>query len=208
MLWMGLSNDLVKALRNTNRGQFPAWPVDPSGPFKGETRRLAKEIPAWATSCYTRKANQWLVKGPDDQEELVTCPYSPGQVYGIKEALLKGEDGNVHYRAGGDLVEPVHAWEWKRDLLPGRFMPAWALRERVIIKAVGAERVQDIVPMALIFEGLFVSSDDLKAQFGPAYTAAQEEAEYRKLWEQVWEKAYKGTYQVNPWVWVLRWMRQ
>ncbi|TJZ75609.1 hypothetical protein [Chitiniphilus eburneus] len=98
----------------------------------------------------------------------------------------------------GDLT-PLHPGLGPGKYRPGMFMPRAASRILLEITAMRVERLQDISPADCIAEGY---------QSPPGTRYAQEELAtldwYRELWESI---NGAGSWQANPWVWVVEFTR-
>lgn len=199
--------ELVRALLNTKPDVYPAEPLDPSLPFKWQTRRVVKPQPELhvepaegeeGCDCFEPRGwPHWVYKGwtsPTIPPPLALgegAPYQPGDVLYVREGLIK-EVGVAAYRADMRLVQPLLPWRWKHSYLPSIFMPKEAARLWLLVKAVRAEQVQKI-------EG----SDAVAEGFLECYLV-------RDFWIRLWDhlNAKRGyPWADNPWVWVYTFMR-
>lgn len=170
---------------------------------KTQTRRVVKSL-----------ALDWLNQEGFTPEfvacpENSMCPYGqPGDQLWVREShwwfkdehdpvtgyfppKLTAED--VEYRADGE--KPVRIWR------PSIHMPRWASRITLEITGVRVERVQDISNADALAEG--VDGHDFSmshaAGCGPSALGA-----FRELWESI---NGPGSWQANPWVWVVEFKR-
>jgi hypothetical protein len=117
-------------------------------------------------------------------------------------------------------IPQTHVWYMADDgykaesrYRQGMHMPRWASRITLEITSVRVERLQDISEVDAIAEGV----ESLRAEriywkdySNPAgkgvesLTAASALASYRTLWEAI---NGTGSWQDNPWVWVVEFMR-
>jgi hypothetical protein len=143
---------------------------------------------------------------PMDTVQRLYCPYGvPGDRLWVKEAIrawtyADDDDSCVEYTATGHIHDDA-TWVWKRDSLPGMFMPRGLSRITLEITDVRVERLQDI------------SEDDARAEGCALPPSVNEQAsrtlhrvEYFKLWESL--NAARGYgWDANPWVWVVSFNR-
>ena len=92
---------------------------------------------------------------------------------------------NVYYRADGNCLE-LEPWR------PSIHMPRWASRITLEITSVRVERLQDISEADAIAEGVYTDPAC------PAYDA------YAQLWDEI---NGLGSWEANPWVWVIEFRR-
>ena len=85
-----------------------------------------------------------------------------------------------------DQEDGVTSWITKK--IPSIHMPRWASRITLEVTSVRVERLQDISEADAAAEGVHTDPDC------PAYDA------YQALWEQI---NGKGSWDANPWVWVI-----
>jgi hypothetical protein len=95
----------------------------------------------------------------------------------------------------------AYAADWPADHPPpkwkaGLFMPRWASRLTLELTAVRVERVQDISREDAIAEGVEPMPHERFANLA----AGGYHRAYRALWERI---NGPGSWEANPWVWVL-----
>lgn len=172
---------------------------------KTQTRRIAKGL-----------ALEWLSEGftpefvADYQNRL--CPYGhPGDrlwvretwAYGIHAlAAARDEDGPFVYAANGTTQGRL-CDRWR----PSIHMPRAASRILLEIVSVHVERLQEISEEDAKGEGLYQD----QAGRWTTYSATEQHREhlnpveaYRELWESI---NGPGSWDVNPWVWVVEFKR-
>lgn len=203
------AGDMVRALLNTRVDVWPAKPIDPSLPWKWQTRRVMNPQP----SHFHKFADGILRPCADDPTKVgPTCigeirnPYGkPGDLLYLKETWRQGTpafngpdfDGKLCYRADAPEWPPC---KWRSP----RFMPRWASRRNLEVKAVRVERVQEIGR-----DGR--KAHDVLAE-GVSQAAIQREQEwfylddapaiaFSRLWDSLNAKRGFG-WESNPWVWV------
>jgi len=131
--------------------------------------------------------------------QMVTYRASPT----CGRAILFADDGEGdHVGTQAHDNVPACTGPWK----PSIHMPRWACRLRLEIKDVRVERVQDISEADAVAEGMerieLTSGilPDIEPPFNRVHPMT---STYAEAFRQAWEKAYKGSWQRNDWVWVL-----
>ena len=132
--------------------------------------------------------------GDEDGEVQFACPYGGrGDRLWVRESFSPYEhregcwywaDGNI---AAHDCTKPK----------PSIHMPRWASRITLEITGVRVERLQDISEADAWAEGCEGYDDDVTGGKS-GYT------EYCELWEKI---NGKGSWDLNPWVWVVEFKR-
>jgi len=170
--------------------------------------------------------------GPNIAEPVLAgfaCPYgSPGDRIWVKETAshwdYSFEEVCVHYKADeADRVvtftpetkpEDLHKWKnrdknglpkWRPSIFMPRWasLPRWASRITLEITEVRVERLQDISQKDATDEGMnpirarIVGGTSCQTIWGPV-------DDYRQLWESI---NGKGSWEKNPFVWVLTFKR-
>lgn len=167
----------VRALRNTRPDVWPAAAVNASKPLKWQTRRII-----------TPQAKH----------------HEAGDLIYVKECLFS----NPNWRAGeyaqycADNAAVGHPsvyrqaicgmlpWRWKRKKLPAMFMPREAARIFLEVKAVRAQKLQDI------------SSEDCLAEGLPSRCVE----EFHERWNELNAKR-DCAWETNPGVWIYELMQ-
>ncbi len=166
---------------------------------KTQTRRPVKSL-----------ALEWLQPGMFTPEYVAMpenglCPYGqPGDQLYVRETWARDdEDGALFYRA--DVGTGNEADDWQRNIddgasgyrwKPSIHMPRAASRITLEVTAVRVERLQDISEADAIAEGI--------PRGGPENPDGIEKREYRALWERI---NGPGSWEANPWVWVIEFKR-
>jgi len=115
---MLFNTPMVQTIQNTKPNVWPPEPIDPSKPFKWQTRRVCKDIAGYDFKWGLDKEpyignykvfartdsgkwdwvtleNQWLydlqTAVDDSRTHLLKCPYQPGDRLYVKEAIKKIE---------------------------------------------------------------------------------------------------------------------
>ena len=154
---------------------------------KTETRRLKpRKIKVgdtiWVKEALRAKIDPWLNDSGDYDGPFVTYP----------------ADGAVLYEKG--IRAP---WRWKRDQLPGMFMPRELSRIQRVVTGVRVERLHDITEAGAIAEGIESYVDDGVTYYGPyGKGTACPIVAYRRLWESLHGP---GSWDANPEVQVISW---
>lgn len=216
--------DMIRAVLNTKPGVWPAEPVDPARPFKWQTRRVINPQPP---KDYDRIASdtgmiwrdKYMARFENDKRPLgmhtVYCPYGiPGDGLWAKETwavyngydALKPSDIPLHDRPPllwyaewtGAARDSSNRGRWR----PSMFMPRWASRIDLEIKAIRVEPVQQISDQDVIAEGVAIEWPGP----GPEPYRRNLLAVYSYLWNKI--NAKRGyPWSANPWVWVIEFMR-
>ena len=179
----------------------------------------------WDVPGYTGSQAEWLIR----------CPYGqPGDRLWVRETMCsdgddwwfpadgsspEGQD-HFYFPSAPDLEnerEDVLEWMAKqraanRVKVPAIHMPRWASRILLEIVSVRVERLQDITEADAKAEGVkplksgrgYYSAGLGKAavHFGGYHTTAKDA--YADLWEEI---NGSGSWEVNPWVWVVEFKR-
>jgi hypothetical protein len=166
---------------------------------KTQTRRIVKAKDSDPKRCITLSmlmANvyEWRLQdgrwfGIDgyDTPVCADCPYGAvGDRLWVRETFAICADNNIFYKADGK-PDPWDGIKWK----PSIHMPRRASRITIEITGVRTERLNDITEVDAIAEG---------AQCEGVPAALTNRGAFAKLWEVI---NGKGSWQHNPWVWVI-----
>lgn len=125
--------------------------------------------------------------------------YQVGDLLWVREPLVRG-GGYAYYKLDFGYIKPEREWQWKRDVLPGRFMPKWAARLWLKVTNVRVERLQDITPRDACEEG--ANGWALATGFSWKHSdKAYPVYAFQHLWNHL--NAKRGyAWDSNPWVWV------
>ena len=198
---------------------------------KTQTRRIEKRLDpkkgAVTTDIHGKPMRSvWAYGGP-----ILDCPYGqPGDRLWVREAFAEEYDYCDHPEMPGAPTEHFHyAWHYradgepKRDQLDG-FLSSWkpsihmpriASRIQLEITGVRVEHLQEISEADAVSEGIRISSKVRQSEtcYGICECALPDGLThfndsaydlYRKLWEQI---NGPGSWQANPWVWVVEFRR-
>ena len=177
---------------------------------KTQTRRVMKPQPntlaEYEFSPYIGHINLSL-----QSKQVVKCPYgTPGDGLWVRETFAYYPDvKHVIYREREGAELAAQGTDLSGCWKPSIFMPRWASRITLEVKAVRVERVQDI------------TEDDAKAEGAtplevPHLREAMEQGGLRygahkfgfsELWDSINAKRGFG-WDANPWVWVVEFVRQ
>jgi len=129
--------------------------------------------------------------------DSLTCPYGqPGDRLWVRETWAPHPDFTAAshyavYRADPECEYDVDRWR------PSIHMPRWASRILLEIVSVRVERLQDISVEEIEAEGVVTSDADIM----------QHGCRARVLdWIRLWEST-GGSWDANPWVWVVEFKR-
>jgi hypothetical protein len=181
---------------------------------KTQTRRIIKPQPILDyDSGYVFWGNRAFdIHGlPISVELPLLSPYQPGMVLWVRETFAKTGDnwhddwpghGDYYYKADDPWNEvewPIKYPKMKRwyTWRPSIFMPKEACRIRLQVEEVNVERLRDISDEDCKAEGLTAPMITDHSQ-GGWYVA------YKALWESI---NGKGSWNKNPWVWVIKFKR-
>ena len=204
--------------------------------IKSETRRVVKPQPEANHSgepyWYVGGYRAWPYRSVSDPLRMGThnplrCPYGqPGDKLRVKEAAwmwcerrpngktktgrdkwlyVPMREAPIHYAADHpkrptiDVVSPDTGNQWGWRLKIGRFLPAWASRITLEIVSVRVERLQDISDADAWAEGI-----DAGEALSMGCTDGAARAAYSALWERI---NGPGSWDANPWVWVISFLR-
>ena len=174
--------------------------------WKTQTRRVIKNAdgengsfwnhPGWHPFVEDGKITKWEFFSPGGNREISagapcpTCPYGkPGDRLWVKETHLPTAHGTF-YRADIDPMEAAGIGGMYGGWKPSIFMPRKLSRITLEIKYIRAERLQDITRGACMAEGCPFTN----------MRTNDPQKWYADLWESI---NGKGSWQLNPWVWVV-----
>lgn len=174
-----------------------AKPILFSGPMvrailegrKTQTRRIVKPQPDNAIRPVPDEDPEpyWNVGGfrlRSDASNPIRPKARPGEEMWVRETWNGTQGEGVAYRA----TEPHMDGEpWR----PSIFMPRWASRLTLAVKAVRVERLQGISEQDAKAEGV------IPGERSPSLLPCQRA--YRELWNEI---NGPGSWDANPWVWV------
>ena len=181
---------------------------------KTQTRRVVKpqfakeaapvEMPAtdpiggWVVGGHS---GIWWCDAAANPDEAMRCPYGkPGDRLWVREAWARNAnqlsdshmDTSLVYRADdkGRALDNGTEKPWT----PSIHMPRWASRITLEVTGVRVERLQDISDDDAQSEGVSPSGDNWGAH----------KSAYERLWESI---NGPGSWDLNPWVWVVEFRR-
>ena len=185
---------------------------------KTQTRRIVKPQPSQELLDEYAQIRRERGAQKSDAEmlsECLLCPYgAPGDRLWVREngwerpprdakMLREGADTWVRYYYDADGLgdqdrADFKAWGFKRR--PSIHMPRWASRITLEITNVRVERLQDISIADAMAEGVVESNARLRG-LEPCM-------EWRYAYEDLWRTINgPGSWESNPWVWVLEFRR-
>lgn len=194
--------------------------------IKVQTRRIINPQPLDIV-CSTIIDNKLLFEARDENDALVFLKprYKVGDVLYLKEpykkwtrGLSEGRHTSILYKYGEEtpcskvgLEGSSYYTDWKNKL----FMPAYSARNYIKIKAVRAERLQDISNEDCIKEGIYqtgcIAEDYFEPVYENGYNATSKKSGILCIQYDTPREAYaalidaingKDTWDNNPWVWV------
>ena len=198
---------------------------------KTVTRRVIKPQPEFGVGRYAQDGApgeiDWVLldKDGDAIDSQLRCPYGkPGDELYVRETaraeeLKCGQDG-VRYaaddafvpientRQAGDDWLKMHNYAGRKGAwVPSILTPRWASRIRLTVTEVRVERVQDISA-----EDAFAEGVDTYREGAPTGAFGEYRVTPKRAFEQLWRSindASKGcAWDLNPWVWCVRFERK
>lgn len=192
---MLFSAPMITALLNTKPGVWPAEPIDPSKPFKSQTRRIVKPQPS---SPVRPNCDGLWSDTKDPVTRYFACPHPAGSLIYSKETfgIFRGAtifradclNRNGEEDADGERCRRDYDVIWK----PSIFMPHVASRMLFEVMDVRVERVQDISDEDALAEGVEPHERNQAMNFPSE--------QYMILWNKLNDDAGFG-WDVNPWTW-------
>jgi len=156
---------------------------------KTQTRRMIKNAGQVLSSAY--KDHKLNIKIGD---RYISCPYGqPGDSLWVRETWGICPDYNqVRYRADRGMDAEAVGGKWK----PSIYMRREYSRINLEITNIRVERLQDIDEADCQREGIYEGVDYSKG------------ITYKTLYKNLWEKINgPGSWDLNPWVWVVEFKR-
>ena len=204
---------------------------------KTMTRRVVKPQPhagvdavKWQdviiTGCNTQdKSGFAMMRGGVIESEAIRCPYgTPGDRLWVRETFWHREvfhaDYLLDYRYCATEPTPPGSVDpndyetldgyWRK--MPSIFMPRDASRITLEITGVRVERLHDISTTDVWAEGISQDEYDDWHEQAAAVAPAESSIEaprdwYGRLWDRINSKRPGCSWDANPWVWVVEFMR-
>ena len=85
--------------------------------------------------------------------EIIKCPYEIGRILWVKETYCLFKDGDIYCKADNPAIITHLGTGAKIKWKSGMFMPRWANRIKLEIRAVRCERLQEISYEDMLKEG-------------------------------------------------------
>jgi hypothetical protein len=182
---------------------------------KTQTRRIVKPQPEVCGADWLAKRRdgpaQFLYYWPrgdgyavNDRFVAESCPYGqPGDRLWVRESIHRG-DACARYSADGSVVN-LADWSWKRDNLPSIHCPRELSRITLEITGVRVERLQGISEVDAKAEGIrWTDAGPLHAHLDGGFNFPTARDAYERLWGDI---NGPGSWDANPWVWVVEFKR-
>lgn len=139
----------------------------------------------------------------EDHEEIYVAPYRPGDILYVRETWAPFyetmySDPVIGYRYYSETDEEIKEripeylnWFWPGRWSPSIHMPRKAARIFLRVTDVRVERLQDMPPYDIAFEGF------------------RKQKDFIELWNNTLKPADRALYgwDANPWVWVIEFER-
>jgi len=166
---------------------------------KTQTRRILKSSPhSQAERAQHFEGTRWdWLRYDGLRLATFNCPYSqPGDLLWVRETWARynidQDSHDMAYRA-----TPPADWPSDGNWRPSIFMPRWASRITLEVTAVRIERLQDISEKDSWAEGCDGWDDDVTG-------GCSGYGEFAQLWSEIHGP---GSWDANPWVWVIEFKR-
>lgn len=177
---------------------------------KTQTRRTVKRVSSDCVGFFDDGDGEWAQRFMDERGNphlkawRDRCPYGQtGDRLWVRETWLHIEGGCIYDAAGGlmDSHDPETIYRADRPHYPGPWkpaihMPRWASRITLEVTGVRVERLHEISEADAIAEGV---NNSLHL---PGGRFAREN--FAHLW---WTINGDGSWEANPWVWVVEFRR-
>lgn len=160
----------------------------------------------------------WMTEYPEEGSLRLRCPFGqPGERLWVRESFSGprcmdaqggcaaappskwGDGSRIWYWADGN----PDAGDWTKPR-PGIHMPRWASRITLEVTGVRVERLQEISYDDCIAEGIKQRWTCINPGAGSYAHDNEVDADYRRLWNEI---NGAGSWEANPWVWVLSFKR-
>ena len=204
--------DMVNAILEGRKTQTRRV-VKPQFDADGEPEEMcATTSEGWQSAGHS---GRWWDACNGDDQAAINCPYGkPGDRLWVRETgweppettpkmLRDGADTWPKYLYDASIDQTEHEWckehAWKRR--PSIFMPRWASRITLEITDVRVERLNDISEKDVMAEGCeWIDEVPSLFSFGNEHTSRSPKNSFRSLWESI---NGPGSWDENPWVWVV-----
>lgn len=188
---------------------------------KTQTRRVVKKQILYDDDSGYKFWDNLMFDIHDDVLETMYmpdhCPYGAiGDVLWVRETFAITGSNPIHDSASGILISEKMDYvfrgqkqphiekllKWK----PSIYMPKEACRIRLLIKDISVERLQDISDSDALAEGVEHVIDKITGYCGYDYLNGGYNLMttpyhgYKSLWEKI---NGKGSWGLNPWVWII-----
>jgi hypothetical protein len=217
------STPMIPPLLNLKPNTWPPEPIDPSKPFKWQTRRPVKPQPTFESGYDTPYENElgiyWKTEESySDIESLMAdmiekSPYQPGDVLWVREMWANtwtpGDDTGFVYKADG---QPPAFPYWGNESLckfevwrPSIHMPREAARLFLTVKDVRVQRVGEISEEDARAEGIKKAFDYYCGAGHPVKGIQKVFSTARNAFASIWDSIYAKQgygWEPNNWVWV------
>lgn len=187
---------------------------------KTQTRRVLKPQPSG--SALSLIDGDWHWNGVDrkgESRQMHGCPHGkPGDRLWVKESfrLRRDQDNKkpsedwwksgAWYEADGPDAQPSGCAGGAGRLRPSIFMPRWASRITLEVKAVRVERLNEVMAPDAMAEGMCYPDCDGCDGEDPAEGCLDVTQLFASLWDSINAKRGFG-WDSNPWVWVVEFAR-
>lgn len=182
---------------------------------KIQTRRVIRPQP----SAGIRKSPFANGGIEDGHGRAIKTTYEPGDRLWVRESWAVGkcadgfkpselhagawlvENGGIWFDA--DNTKPKKPYSPKGKKRPSIFMPRWASRITLEVTKVRVERIQEITPKDVYAEGVWCAKSLSYENTIPSLRQKCKDVYFRSLWDRINKNRGYG-WDVNPWVWVVK----
>lgn len=211
-------DEMVRALLNTRAGVWPAEPIDPSKPWKWQTRRVIKKQPKFVLNPFCLESKIRFYKNDFEwvdysrsafeivgrQEVTAFAPYGPvGRHIWVRESFCDWGAGTHQIQYKADTTDlDMHMMRQAGSLpkwMSGRYMPRKYSRLNLEVKNIRVQMVREISDADAAAEGIH---GDLKININTSWHSWRDG--FKALFNSIhgpdaWDK--------NEWVFVYDLMR-
>jgi hypothetical protein len=196
--------------------------IKPQPDPQGDNGGLLREI---VPSLLANRGDLFDVRYDGDNPRAIRCPHGqPGDLLWVRETHITGHeviDGDLQYCDENGAELPLKVWYradnepffwtddegWRTEKVPWKpsiHMPRWASRITLEITGVQVERLQEISIDDVLAEGISEVTD---GPHGNQYWREDTGFRFADLWDLINGSKKNGSWNDNPWVWVISFRR-
>jgi len=179
---------------------------------KTQTRRVIKnqrQGECWSVRpasnpCASNHTHDWWLPNATRPYSALICPFGTvGDRLLVRETFASGlcTESTFAYRATHKPEDLDEGWNDVIKWTPSIHMPRWASRITLEITSVRIEQLNDISQADAQAEGMELTG------WRPTYSDPDSGGDFQTPYDnfaELWESIYgEGSWQANPWVWVI-----